>query len=170
LNLEVTDAQGKVLGQSGGNKKIESVTLENLAAGTYYVHVSGTGDEVQYHLSIEPAQDSQTHVYYVNDSSVADPTKNSYYSLAPGNDKNDGRSARTPKATLQGLLSDPNIQLTANDIVVIDSGTISGSATFNTSGVVFAGSPGGTTLSTKGTAFQLNNAGGNLFYHLNFAG
>src|SRR5205823_7220283 len=55
LNLEVTDAQGHVLGTSGGNKHIESVTLENLAPGSYYVHVSGNGDEVKYDLAIEPA-------------------------------------------------------------------------------------------------------------------
>src|SRR5207248_1751490 len=84
--------------------RFESVTLENLAPGTYYAHVSGTGDEVRYNLAIEPAPDSLTRVYYVNDPHVTDPDQNSYYSLAPGNDGNDGRSPRTPKATLQGLL------------------------------------------------------------------
>src|SRR5207302_11320793 len=38
------------------------------------------------------------------------------------------------------------------------------------SGALFAGSPGGTTLSTTGTALMLSNASGNLFYDLHFVG
>jgi len=49
---------------------------------------------------------------------------------------------------LQGLLADPNIHLTANDIVAVDSGTIRGSAIINDedSGAAYVGSPGGNDL------------------------
>lgn len=55
--------------------------------------------------------------YYVNDSSLLGDV----YCTAPGNDFNDGYLPSSPKATLQALLDD--IDLEPGDIVYVDTGT-----------------------------------------------
>ncbi len=56
--------------------------------------------------------------YYVNDGAY-DPAKDQY-TLAPGNDANDGLTPGTPKATINAILSTYN--LTYGDTIFVDSG------------------------------------------------
>jgi hypothetical protein len=75
-----------------------TAALTGLAAGTYYLHVSGAGTATnQYSLALEPGASSATRVLYVNDSA----NSGDYYTVAVGSDTNDGLSPETPKATVK---------------------------------------------------------------------
>lgn len=63
-----------------------------------------------------------THDFFVNDSSQVDDI----YTDAVGNDGNDGLSALTPKATLQAILDQYDLE--AGDRVFVDTGTYSSPA------------------------------------------
>jgi hypothetical protein len=57
LQLELTDAAGAQLGESVGMTDTEAISLEGLAAGTYYVHVYGRNGAINssfYTLDIDP--------------------------------------------------------------------------------------------------------------------
>ena len=149
----------------GGTGSVAKLTL---SAGDYYIEVSGvSGATNTYSLSVNPDATSTTTVYYVNDGSQIDD----YYTLAPGNDANNGTSWLTPKATVQSVIA--TYALGPNSLIVVDTGTYkSGTITLGTSeqGIILAGSPGGSLFSYSGTALQLNNADQNVIYGLQFSG
>ncbi len=167
LDLEVTDARGNNLGRSTTRDKEERVTLRNVQPGVYYVHAYGTSEN-SYKLFIDPGQDSDARVFYVNDGSVTD---NQFYTLAPGNDANDGRSYLAPKATLADVLAD--YMLGPNDLVLFDTGTYLGGTSLITAadqGAAYAGSPAGSNLNYSGTRIEINDADDNLISRLVFGG
>ena len=178
LNLEVTDAAGSLLGTGTATVDGSSVALDGLAAGTYFVHVAGiSGSSNSYSLTIDPDASSYTRIFYVNDGSTA----NDVYTLAAGDDANDGLTPGTPMASVQALLAkyslkpipttDPNKPSLA--LVVIDTGDYGSGIvviTGDDEGTAFAGAPGGSNFSYGGTRFELNDADFNLFYDLGFTG
>jgi autotransporter-associated beta strand protein/parallel beta-helix repeat protein len=167
LQFTVTDSLGNPLGSSTATGTGAKASL-TLAAGTYYVHVSGVGGAVnRYSLAIDPTPGvSTTRVLYVNDGSSA----NDVYTMAPGNDANDGLTPSTPKATVQALLA--SYSLGPHDLVVIDTGTYGGNTVTidkNHAGAAFAGSPYGSTFSSMYIAWELVNASNTLLYDLTFS-
>jgi hypothetical protein len=168
LGLELTDAGGTVL--ATGNSQADGVAahLSGLSAGTYYVHVWGiSGATNEYSLSIAPAETSSTRVFYVNDAS----TDGDYYTIAAGDDANDGLTPATPKASVQSVLAE--YDLGALDLVMIDTGTyVGGTVLIDASdqGAAYAGSPGGSRFDYGGTRFEVDGAGSNLFYGLQLTG
>ena len=169
LSLDVYDSADNVIAAGSPTVDGSTAALTNaLAAGTYYVQISGVGGATNtYSLAIEPDAASTTRVYYVNDSSAAGDV----YSLAPGNDANDGLTPSTPKATVQSLLDDRG--LGPNDLVVIDTGTYGGgTVTIDAghAGAAYAGSPYGSVFNYGGTAWNLVNATDTLLYGLTFSG
>ena len=172
-NLDVQviqlDSQGNevVLGSGESTTDDETVSL-TLDPGTYYLHVyatDGTGNT--YSLSIDASAASDTRVFYVNDSdSTAD-----VYTLAPGDDANDGLSPTTPKASVQSVLAD--YDLGPDDLVMIDTGTYGGSTvtiTAGDEGAAYVGSPGGSEFNYGGTRFELIDSDFNLIHGLQFMG
>ena len=132
VQVEATDANGNLLGRGTSEGGRTRLVLQNLAAGTYYVHIYGNAIG-NYDLSIDAAagtlrtgllgtQSPPTRVFYVNDPTVTDATIESFYSLEPGDDSNDGLSPRTPKASVQGVLS--TYDLGEGDLVLIDTGAL----------------------------------------------
>ena len=103
LNLNVFDSQGNLAasGVQGSAGATAAVTLST--PGAYFIDVSGqtAGTTNLYNLSAEFQNASDGTVYYVNDGSMVDD----YYTLAPGNDANNGTSPLTPKASVQSVLN-----------------------------------------------------------------
>ncbi|MEX2188872.1 MAG: right-handed parallel beta-helix repeat-containing protein [Pirellulales bacterium] len=180
VKLEATNANGSLLGRGTDEGGKTRLTLQNLAAGTYYVHVYGNAVG-NYDLSIDAAtgtshsgllgpQGTPTRVFYVNDPTVTDPTVASFYSLEPGDDANDGLSPRTPKATVQSVLA--TYDLGENDLVLIDSGAYgSGAITLGVadSGAMFAGAPEGSVFGS-GSRWRLVGADDVVIDALTFEG
>ncbi|MBI4537341.1 MAG: right-handed parallel beta-helix repeat-containing protein, partial [candidate division NC10 bacterium] len=168
LGLEVTDAAGTILGASDSGGDTEQVSLADLPAGNYYIHVFGTaGAANAYDLAVGPGAASTTTVYYVNDGSVT----NDVYTLAVGSDTNDGLSPLTPKATLQDVLAD--YTLDANSLVVVDTGTYGGGTVtigLADEGAAYAGSPNGSSFNYGGTRFEIVDSDENLLHGLSFTG
>ena len=163
LVLEVQDAAQNPVGTVTSTPTGLTVSLaDTLPAGTYYVHVSGAVNA--YSLSVDPHAASTTRVFYVNDAS----TTNGYYTLAPGNDANDGALPTTPKASVQSVLA--NNILGPNDLVLIDTGSYGGATALigaADEAAAYAGSPGGSNLSF---GFDLTDADFNTIYGLRFTG
>jgi hypothetical protein len=89
LALVVTDDGGSELGSSDSSTDNETVSLSGLTAGTHYIRVySLSGAINDYDLAVELGVSSLTRVLYVNDSN----TTNDVYTLANGNESNDGLS------------------------------------------------------------------------------
>jgi parallel beta-helix repeat protein len=101
--------------------------------------------------------------YYVNDASTAHDA----WCTQPGDDANDGLSPATPKATVQDVLADYDLE--PGDVVRIDTGTYtlasnivvgSGDGGDNTAAVTFEASPYGVTINrnnlSSGYAWQIS--------------
>ncbi len=149
LGFEVTDGSGAVLATGTPTGSGAEATLTNLAAGSYYLHVWGvSGATNHYGVAVEPAAASTTRVFYVNDGS----RYQDYYTLAVGNDANDGLTPDTPKATLQDVLADYDLGL--HDLVVIDTGAY-GEPTVTIraedEAAAYAGTPSGSRFTYGGT-------------------
>lgn len=164
LNLEVTNADGIVLATATTTDTGGVASLTGLGAGTYYIRVSGAGIATNpYSLAVDRTATSTTRVLYVNDGTTA----GDYYSLAPGDDANDGKSPDTPKATLRDMLAD--YTLGPHDLVLIDTGTYGGASVVITAadeGAAYAGTPAGSNFNYSGTRFDLSDADFNLIYGL----
>lgn len=167
LNLEVRDANNQIVGIFSTPTNQDLVQLSQLAAGTYYVHVSGVGQQINaYSLSIDPSSGSTTRVFYVNDAS----TTNDFYAQAPGDDvNNDGLTPATPKATVQSVLA--NYSIGPTDLILVDTGVYTSGVTIDADhkGAAYAGSPGGSTFQNLGTAFNLVDADFDVLYGLEFS-
>ncbi len=166
LNLQVFDESGNQLGTGTYNNGRNTASLSSLLPGSYYVRVAETDNSTtSYQLEITPGAGSTTRVFYVNDSSVAD----GYYTLATGDDANDGLTAHTPKASIQDVLDD--YEVGPNDLIAIDTGSYSSGVTITASdeGAAFAGTPAGSTY-LAGVGFELADADNNLIYGLTFTG
>jgi parallel beta-helix repeat protein len=94
-----------------------------------------------------------TKAYYVNDADTA----NDFWCTAPGDDANDGLTPATPKATVQAILDEYDVD--PGDTVRIDTGTYVSPLTIwvhsldqgsASAPVTFEGSPFGTTMSATG--------------------
>ena len=168
MALQVEDGSGNPLGTVITASSGLAVDLPGpLAAGTYYVEVSGVGGAMNtYSLGIDRDAANPAQVYYVNDGSQV----NDYYTLAPGNDANNGLTPQTPKATLQSVLN--TYGLTAGNLVVIDTGTYTTATTISSAneGAAYAGSPGGSDFTYGGTRFELTDSNANEFYGLVLGG
>lgn len=168
LDLQVTNSIGTVIASGTVTSDNEQLDVNGLAPGTYYVRVFGAGgDTNQYSLSITPAPGSTTKVYYVNDSRSDDGV----YALAAGNDANDGLTPLTPKATVQDVLADYDLDNTS--LVAIDTGTYStGTVTVTTAdeGAIFAGSGYGSNFDSGGSRFDFIDADFNILHGLGFTG
>jgi parallel beta-helix repeat protein len=168
LLLEVTDAVGTVLAFAGPTAECLAASLADLAPGTYYVHVAGVGGATNdYSLSIDPSTSSSTRVFFVNDEATTDD----YYTLAPGDNANDGLSAATPKATVQGVLA--AYDLGPTDLVVIDTGGYSNGTVLiaaEDEAAAYVGTPAGSDFNYGGTRWELADADFNLIYGLRFTG
>ncbi|MBI3461937.1 MAG: right-handed parallel beta-helix repeat-containing protein, partial [Planctomycetes bacterium] len=172
VDLKVFDASGQPKGSSQN-----TVSLTNLDPGTYYVKAFDVGGATNsdYRLVIEPGSSSSTRVFYVNVKN--DPTTaDNFYTTVSGDNANNGKSDKTPKENVQGVLSDPNYNLTGTDLVVIDTGTYGGSPVqifLADQGAAYAGSPDrstGSNFNLNGTRFDVVDGDGNLFYGLRFTG
>ena len=161
IDLEVYNSLGLKLGEGKSELDRDVVLLEELAAGTYFVRVSGDGGLNNYQLAVEPGGTSQTRVIYVNPAG-ADDRSVSYHTLGPGSDVHEGLSHRKPKASLQSVLD--SYDLGANDVVVFDTGTYvpGGSILTVDSGATYIGSIGSSVLS----GIELQNSDANTFYRL----
>ncbi|MDP6634998.1 MAG: right-handed parallel beta-helix repeat-containing protein [Phycisphaerae bacterium] len=170
LDLAVFESDGLTLvGASTTASDNESVSTGPLTAGTYYVQIIGDGAAVNvYNISMEPSAGSVTTVYYVNDDSLVDGV----YTLAVGDDLNDGLTALTPKATVQSVLAD--YILSTTDRVVVDTGTYASGGTVTITvddeGAVYAGSADGSVFAYGGTRFEMVDSDFNLFYDLTIGG
>jgi len=169
LTFDVTDHLGAVLQSSAPTADGASASLAALAAGTYYVHVSGSpGATNVYSLEITPTSGtSSTRLFYVNDSSSSGDS----YTYAPGDDTNDGLTPYTPKASVQSVLSDYDLGPT--DLVLVDTGSYGGSTvTIDAAdeGAAYAGAPGGSLFHYSGTRWDLVDADHNLIYAMGFSG
>jgi hypothetical protein len=165
LSLEVRNANNQSIGTLSTPTDQDLVQLSQLAAGTYYVHVSGISQATNsYSLSIDPGSGSTTRVFYVNDTS----TTNDYYSEAPGDDANDGLSPTTPMATVANVLA--NYTIGPTDLILVDTGTYDNGVTIDADhkGAAYAGSPGCCVFDTGGTAFELVDADFDMIYGLTF--
>ena len=141
-----------------------------LAPGVYTMRVTADGRAAAYDLSINQAPNDSGRVFFVNPTGVSDPTVNSYYTLAAGNDANDGLTPQTPVATLSRLVE--LYALAPEDTVVIDSGTYAttNATTSLDAGAVIAGAPGGTILDTSTGAILIDDVNNTAFYGLTFQG
>jgi hypothetical protein len=168
VSFQVSNAQGTVLANSTSNANGASAALTNLGAGTYYLHVVA-GPQFSsnsFELDIDPTTGaSSTVVYYVNDGSTAGDT----YTTAVGDDHNTGTDPAHPMATVQKVID--TYTLTANSLVVIDTGTYSGATSLNgdDQGAAYAGGAGGSTF-TAYTAISLTDCDSNLFFGLSCSG
>jgi len=144
--LQVLDSAGTVISTGVAASGVAQATLTNLAAGTYYLRVAGGGSAKSwYGLSVTPASTSTTRVIYVNDGRGADDV----YTLAPGNDANDGLAPERPKATLQNVLS--TYTLGPTTLVVVDAGTYGEYGTPSYGEVVVTSADEGTTFAGAAT-------------------
>ncbi|MDP7288831.1 MAG: SdrD B-like domain-containing protein, partial [Phycisphaerae bacterium] len=170
LDIAVFESDGLTLvGASSSATDNESVATGPLTAGTYYVQIIGAGAAVNvYNISMEPTAGSVTKVYYVNDSSL----DNGFYTLAVGDDLNDGLTALTPKATVQSVLAD--YVLSTVDRVVVDTGTYSSGGTVTITvddeGAAYAGAPDGSVFTYGATRFEMIDSDFNLFFDLTIGG
>ena len=173
--LDLFDADGAPLGTDtilvGGTNA--TVDLVGLTSGVYYAQVTGTaplGTNGTYALDIEPHAASGTRVLYINHPSVANPAVNSFYTLAPGNDGNDGLTPFTPKATVSNLLT--TYALGGSDLVLIDSADYTHDAAITAAdgGAAYAGAPGISRFTLATPVFTLANSHGSCFYDLHFVG
>ena len=167
LDLEVTDRAGVVLASGNTLTDGEAVSLTGLDAGTYFVRVIGVGQDVNvYDIAMEPGAASSTRVLYVND----DATDNDFYTLAVGDDVNDGLSPEFPKATVQSVL-DTRV-LNVHDLVVIDTGLYSAGVVIETDdeGAAYAGTPDGSDFAAGTYRWRLNDADFNIIYLITFGG
>ena len=166
VDLEVYDDTQSLLGSSTSTTDDELVALTGLAAGTYYVRAfSPTSDLNVYDLSIEPAATSTTRVFYVNDADTSD----GFYTLAAGDDANDGLSPTTPKASVHTLLVDYDVG--PDDAIVIDTGVYNRgtvTVTADDEGATYAGTPAGSQFTSSSTRFELEDADANVFFGLHF--
>ena len=167
LDLSITDEGGAELGRGDSVTDDEIVSIAGLLPGMYYIHVfSPSSDTNTYDLSVEPGAASDTAVYYVNDTETA----SDYYTLAEGDDANDGLSPLTPKLTVGSVLSD--YTLGPNDLVLVDTGDYLEAVTLTVDdeGSAYAGSPSGSSLIDAGTRFDLIDSDFNLIYGFVFGG
>jgi parallel beta-helix repeat protein len=169
LQFDVTDSAGVVLQSSAPSSGGATASLAGIAAGTYYVHVSGVAAaENVYSLEITPTSGvSSTTLYYVNDSSSAGDA----YTYAPGDDTNDGLSPHAPKASVQSVLTD--YDLGPADLVLVDAGSYNaGAVTIETTdeGAAYAGAPAGSEFTYSGDRWDLVDADHNMIYGMSFAG
>jgi parallel beta-helix repeat protein len=170
LNVTVTDERGRLVARSQnvrtGSFEGDVAQLGVLNPGIYWVQVRGSVVSSAYTLSFVPGPQSTTRVFYLNDATLAD----SYYTTVAGSDALDGRSPKTPKATLGAILA--SYDLEPSDIVVFDTGTYSGNVVVpaEDSGFLLTGSVGGSTWSHDATALRFLGAGGEWITALKFAG
>ncbi len=166
LNLNVLDFLGAVVasGVQGSAGATAAVTLD---PGTYFIEVSAQTPTSSgfYGLSAD-FQSGTATVYYVNGGSTVDD----YYTLAPGNDANDGLTPATPMASVQSVLD--TYTLGPTSLVVIDTGTYTTATTITGAeqGAAYAGSPGGSNFTYGGSRFELIDSDSNEFYGLNLTG
>ena len=147
------------------------ITSGVLAAGSYHIKVydAATPQGVDpYGLDVEPADSKR--VFYVNVPYDVDPAVNSFYTLAPGSDYNDGLTPYTPKATVADVLAD--YALASPDLVVVDSGEYAHGTTITVAdeGADYAGAMGVSLFDLDSTVFSLNGVNSNRFYHMHFMG
>jgi len=170
LNVTVTDERGRLVARSqnvrSGSFEGDVAQLGVLNPGTYWIQVRGSVVSSAYILSVVPGPQSATRVFYLNDATITD----SYYTTVVGSDAHDGRSPKTPKASLGALLAAHDLEPT--DVVVFDTGAYSGAVVVSAedSGFVLTGSVGGTTWSHDATALRFLGAGGEFITALRFAG
>ncbi|RIK74487.1 MAG: hypothetical protein DCC68_22985 [Planctomycetota bacterium] len=164
VDVKVYNGGGTLIASGRDDTDGATATLNNLAAGNYYVRVSGQGRLNNYKLQIEPTESSGTRVIYVSPSGGHDK-ESSYYTYASGDDGNSGLSPRKPKASLQNVFD--SFELGPNDLIVFDTGDYGDSAVLTPadSGAIYAGSVGGTAQAR----LSLVDADGNWFYLLGFS-
>lgn len=151
IDIEIYNVEGDLIERGRSNDSNERLILENMPAGQYFLKVFGAREGVEYDIEITPGPESATTAYYVagqNDQPIGNdnidnPPLVSYYTRAKGDDANDGLSPLTPKATIQGLLDDPAVDLDDNSIVLIDGGTYLENVVVDPrhSGAILAGAP-----------------------------
>ncbi|MEX2093005.1 MAG: NosD domain-containing protein [Pirellulales bacterium] len=163
VDVRVYNAAGAQIGSGRDDTDGSTAELDNLAAGNYFVRVSGTGRLNNYKLQIEPAKSSDTRVIYVSPSG-SHGKDSSYYTYDSGSDSNSGLSPRRPKASLQSVID--SYALGPNDLIVFERGNYSNAATLTAadSPALFVGSVGGSTVG----ALALVDADGHWFYNLDF--
>ena len=169
LNLAVFESDGFTpVGESNSADDNELVSTGPLTAGTYYVRVTGVGAAVNvYNISTGLGVGSITRIFYVNDDSLVD----GFYTLAVGDDLNDGLTPFTPKETVQSVLAD--YVLGPTDLVAIDTGVYAGGTitiTVDDEGADYAGAPAGSSFEYNSTRFELIDSDYNLFYGLVMGG
>ncbi|MBI9018525.1 MAG: right-handed parallel beta-helix repeat-containing protein [Phycisphaerae bacterium] len=165
LALGIANSAGTTLALANSSDDNENVNLSGLTAGTYYAYVTSSGTDLNdYDLSIEPSSSSSTRVLYVNNND----TTNDYYTLAVGDDLNDGLSPLTPKATVADVLAD--YDLNVNDLVLVDTGTYGTNVVITKAdeSAAYGGSPGSSIFNAGGNRFELIDADYNIIYGMNF--
>ena len=164
LSLDVLDSAGNVLQTGSATASGAQVSSLAVQSGLYYVHVSGGAAVHQlYSLAVDRSA-AAPQIYYVNDAS----SLKDVYSLAPGNDANDGLTPQTPKASVQSVLN--TYALGPGNLVLVDTGTYSGSTiqiTAPDKRAAYAGSANGTTFSM---GFALTDADYDMITGFTFAG
>ncbi|MFM7205286.1 MAG: NosD domain-containing protein, partial [Planctomycetaceae bacterium] len=174
--LQMFNASGCPIAGGTTSAGGSQATLTSLSAGTYYIAVTGgPATKSWYGLTVTPAATSTTRVIYVNDGRGADDV----YTLAPGNDANDGLAPERPKASLQNVLATYDLGL--SDLIVVDTGTYgsagtpsAGTVTISSpdEGVTIAGSAAGTgsDFVHPGTRLTLADADAIRLHALRFTG
>ena len=163
IDVEVFNAAGQRIEKANSNRDHESVDVNDLDAGEYFIRVFGEGLLNNYKLEVLPSEQSDTRVIYVNGSSLA--LENRYYTSEPGDDAFDGLTPRQPKRSLQSVVD--SYELGPNDIVVLDAGVHAvGNAILssNDNGALFVGAVEETVM--KGITLQ--DSDDNHFYQLEF--
>ncbi len=163
LQFRLLDAVGNQLAMSAAIPNGAELTATALPVGSYAIEVFGGGNTNDYGLNVTPAATSLTRVFYVNDTSLT----NDFYSLAIGDNANDGLSAEFPKASIQDVLG--NYVVGPNDLIVVDTGVYGGSVTVvaEDEGATYVGTPAGSTILSS---FTLSDADFNSLRRLRFAG
>lgn len=170
LTATVTDVKGRLIGRSQDvrNSGFEGdiAHLGVLQPGVYWIQVRGPTVANEYTVHIAPGTQSETRVFYINDSTVTNP----YYTAVAGKDTADGLSPQTPKSSLAAIAA--TYDLNSTDVLVMDTGAFTGSLTLDAEddGFLLTGSIGGTKWDFSATALRFQGSGGNYIHGLQFIG
>ncbi|NDC63944.1 MAG: hypothetical protein EBZ59_08195, partial [Planctomycetia bacterium] len=151
IALAILNSVGQTVATASASGGQMVANASSLPAGTYYLRVSGSVTQKSwYRVGVDPGTGSTTQVFYVNDGSATDDV----YTLAAGDDANDGLAPDRPKASLQSLLSAQD--LGPGSLVVVDTGTYGNYGTPSYGTVAISAPDEGSTLvgSAMGTGSQ----------------
>lgn len=148
FELSLYDEAGNLIDFVEGGTSRARIVTDLMLAGVYYIKVESADDSRigDYTLNVTPSGERPGRIYYVNDPTVTNPSIHSFYTLAPGDDSHPqaGLSPNNPAESVQSILDNYGDQLTANDLILVDSGVYEDGFTLDAvaqSGLTIAGAP-----------------------------